>query len=293
MSFPRVLVTGAGGMIGNALAGMDASVVALRHAALDITDERAVQDTLTRLAPDMVINAAALTDLDSIERDDRGALRVNVEGAAILAHACQATGAWLLQLSTDCVFGEGQPGRAHQESDPTAPLNAYGRSKAAGEAAVATVLSNHLILRTSWVFGAGQRGFVHTVAQQLLHGYNVAVASSQRGCPTPLSALVDTVSQMTMLALTGRLAAGCYHYCGDEPVDRLALAEWTAAYLRSSSGQPIGHVVAAQVPPCDVARRAQNSVLDCSRLARTAGIAPGHWRNAMAEMLRQMFCQHS
>src|SRR5687768_5703032 len=154
----RVIVTGAAGMLGRAVArdavrrGHD--VVALGHGDLDIAYAAAVARTVAATAPAAIVNCAAWTDVDGAEGAEAEALRVNGDGAGHVARAAAAAGARLVHVSTDYVFDGGRdvPWR---ESDPVAPLQAYGRTKLAGERAVAAAGGEHAIVRASWVFGAG------------------------------------------------------------------------------------------------------------------------------------------
>lgn len=210
----RVLVTGAGGQLGHDLlrAFADHDVVGLAHDQLDVGVEADVTAAVVAHTPDLVVNAAAWTDVDGCEADPARAHTVNALGPWWLARACERSGATLVHVSTDYVFGgpaprdaAGEP-RGWTEFDPVAPANAYGRSKAAGEALVRQTLARHHIVRTAWVHGATGRNFVRTMLRLGQEGRTVRVVDDQVGSPT---ATPDLAAAIRELAVTGRY--GTWH----------------------------------------------------------------------------------
>jgi dTDP-4-dehydrorhamnose reductase len=193
----RILVTGAGGMLGRdvvaACRQRGHDVVALSHADLDICDPGAVEAALTRECPDAVINCAAFTDVDGAEDDEAGAMRVNDEGAAQLAAAAARIGAKIVQPSSDYVF-DGSARTPYVESDMPAPISAYGRSKQAGETSVAVANPRHFIVRASWLFGVGGRNFVETMLRLGGEQPEVLVVSDQVGSPTYTRHLAEALA---------------------------------------------------------------------------------------------------
>jgi dTDP-4-dehydrorhamnose reductase len=183
----KVLITGAGGMLGRdvttACHARGAEVVALGHAALDISDPGAVDATLAAHRPDAVVNCAAFTDVDGAEDDEAGAMKINDEGAALLAAGAESVGAKIVHPSSDYVF-DGSAQRPYVESDMPAPISAYGRSKQAGETSVAVSNPRHFIVRASWLFGVGGKNFVETMLRLGNEQPEVLVVSDQVGCPT-------------------------------------------------------------------------------------------------------------
>jgi dTDP-4-dehydrorhamnose reductase len=184
----RILITGAGGMLGCDVAaearGRGHEVLALTHSELDITATTAVDALLGAERPEAVVNCAAWTDVDGAESHEDAAMALNGNGAAALAKVASAQGAQLLHLSTDYVF-DGNASSPYRESDATAPRSAYGRTKLAGERAVLAGDPGHAVVRTAWLFGVGGKNFVATMLAAAASGREeVAVVTDQVGCPT-------------------------------------------------------------------------------------------------------------
>jgi dTDP-4-dehydrorhamnose reductase len=183
----RLLVTGAGGMLGRAVVEtaqrLGHDVRAATRADLDITDAGAVRHAFAELRPRAVVNCAAYTDVDGAESDRETATAINGAGAGHVAAAAQQVGAAIVHVSTDYVF-DGAKREPWLESDAVAPLGAYGESKLAGELAVAAANPAHAIVRTAWLFGAGGKNFVDTMLTLGATREEVSVVTDQVGCPT-------------------------------------------------------------------------------------------------------------
>ncbi|MFQ5537984.1 MAG: dTDP-4-dehydrorhamnose reductase [Gemmatimonadota bacterium] len=183
----RVLVPGARGMLGKEIvATLEArgdSVLGVGHDELDITDGAAVEAFLAQAAPHVVVNCAAYTRVDEAETDEKRATRINALGPENLARACRSVHARLVHFSTDFVF-DGRKGRPYEPDDPPAPLSAYGRSKLRGEEAVQAVGGEFLIVRTSWLYGAGGPNFVLSVLERGRRGEPLRIVDDQVGRPT-------------------------------------------------------------------------------------------------------------
>jgi dTDP-4-dehydrorhamnose reductase len=208
----RLLVTGAGGMLGLDVVAQAQraghEIVALTRAELDVTDADAVSAAIARAAPSAVINCAAWTDVDGAEADPEGALSVNGPGAGNVAQAAAAIGAHLVHLSTDYVFA-GDSDCPYVESDPTDPRSAYGRTKLAGEEAVLAANADHAVVRSSWLFGLGGRNFVETMLSLSAERDEVSVVTDQVGCPTFTGHLAPA-----LIELAERGAGGLFHIAG-------------------------------------------------------------------------------
>jgi dTDP-4-dehydrorhamnose reductase len=195
----RVLVLGSGGMLGRAVvrdaARLGHDVVALAHADLDITDAEHVARVVAAASPRAVVNCAAFTDVDGAETNEARALRVNGDGAGNVARAAAEAGARVVHVSTDYVF-DGRKREPWVESDPVAPLQAYGRTKLAGEEAVAAANPEHAIVRTAWLFGAGGGNFVDTMLRLAAEREEVEVVTDQCGHPTWTGHLAPALVEM-------------------------------------------------------------------------------------------------
>ena len=183
----RLLVLGGGGMLGRAVvrdaARLGHDVVALARPDLDITDPDRVTHAVAEVAPRAIVNCAAFTDVDGAETREPAALRVNGDGAGNVARAAAEASARVVHVSTDYVF-DGSKREPWVESDPVAPLQAYGRTKLAGERAVADANPEHAIVRAAWLFGAGGPNFVATMLRLGAERDEVTVVTDQRGGPT-------------------------------------------------------------------------------------------------------------
>jgi dTDP-4-dehydrorhamnose reductase len=208
----RIVITGAAGMLGADVAVIAATrghdVVALGRAELDITDPAAVGSAVSGC--DVAINCAAWTDVDGAESAFEQALAVNRAGAGAVAGAASRAGAWMIQISTDYVF-DGAKRTPYVESDPVGPLSAYGRSKLAGEQAVASAAPHeHTIVRSSWLFGAGGPCFPKTIQRLAAERDELTVVDDQVGCPTFTGHLAEA-----LVSLCGERVPGVLHIAAE------------------------------------------------------------------------------
>jgi dTDP-4-dehydrorhamnose reductase len=212
----KILVTGAGGMLGQdvvrAARAAGDEALALARADLDVTDARAVAATLAEARAEAVVHCAAWTDVDGAEADPNGAYAVNALGAGNVARAAAAAGARLVHVSTDYVFdGARPPGSPpYVESDPTGPRSAYGGSKLAGEHAVEEAGGSHAIVRSSWLFGVGGPNFAETMLRLAATRDEVHVVDDQIGCPTATAQLAPALLALARM----RDAQGVFHVAG-------------------------------------------------------------------------------
>jgi dTDP-4-dehydrorhamnose reductase len=199
----RWLVTGARGMLGTDLCALldRERVTAADRASLDVTDPAATARAVA--GHDVVVNCAAWTDVDGAETHEEQAYAVNAEAARVLAVACREAGARLVHVSTDYVFA-GDASTPYAEETPAAPVAAYGRTKAAGEAAVREELpGTHLIVRTAWLYGAHGPCFPRTIARLARERGSVSVVDDQVGQPTWTADLADLIVRLVSAGATG------------------------------------------------------------------------------------------
>ena len=261
-SDPRVLVTGAGGQVGRALRRFLPGAVFLDRAALDVRDAGAVR---AAFGPgDVVVHAAAMTDVDGCERDEPAAFAANADAARHVAE----TGARVIQLSTDYVFA-GDSDAPYAESDPTGPISVYGRSKLAGERAVLAQPDN-LVVRTSWVYGDG-RNFFRAILAAERAGRRLRVVDDQRGRPTAASDLARALAYLVALDVSGIV-----HVTGaGEPCTWADLAEIAV-------GHPVERITTAEFGA--PAPRPRSSVLALDR-ARALGVPLADWADSVRRYL--------
>jgi len=286
-----ILITGADGQVGWEIA-RQASVAGIEHyaldrKALDIRDPDAVFRTVSRLAPNAVINAAACTNVDRAENDAEVAFAVNRDGALHLAQACAGNGIPLIHISTDYVF-DGRKSKPYTEADLASPLGVYGKSKFAGEEAIRESYRKHIILRTSWVYGIHGHNFVKTMLRLGRERERIQAVDDQFGSPTFARDFAAAVLELAQRSQSGTWpdeGFGTYHCAGAGITTWYGFARAIfelagPALERLPDVEPI---TTADYPT--PAERPAYSVLDCRRLAIIHGIVMRHWRLALAEML--------
>jgi len=290
----RILVTGSNGQVGwevsrrGARKGFDS--LALDRATLDITDKSAVNREVSRSGPAVVVNAAAYTAVDQAESEPELAFAANRDGPANLASACAEAGIPLIHISTDFVFG-GEKKGPYLESDQVSPVNVYGKSKAAGETAVRERLQEHIILRTSWVYGEQGSNFVKTILRLGRERDVIQVVADQYGCPTYAADLADTILKIAAQIQDNRqITWGTYHYCGKGVASWHSLAEATLSLAKQYTSLRVKTIEAIGTADYPTpAKRPLNSVLDCSLIEKTFHIHPKPWHGSLAQMINMMF----
>jgi dTDP-4-dehydrorhamnose reductase len=239
----RLVVTGAAGGLGRAFTAQvppHHEIHPFTHPELDVGDHHGVMQTVVPIAPDAIVNLAAMTAVDACEADPEGAFRANALGPQSLALAARACGATLLHVSTDYVF-DGLKGAPYDEVDHPNPINVYGRSKLAGERFVRDLVPEHVIVRTAWLFGGGS-DFASRSLGRLAAGQPVDAVSDRTGSPTSVRHLA---ARLLPIVLSGR--PGTYHVAGEamswfELLTRLkslgGLPGEVRAVVASDLGQP-------------------------------------------------------
>jgi dTDP-4-dehydrorhamnose reductase len=291
----NLLIPGAGGQVGQALsrmagertvAGNWGRVVALNRSEMDVTDGERVRALIRDLSPAVVVNAAAYTAVDRAESEADRAFAVNRDGPRHLAIACAENGSHLIHISTDFVF-DGKSGRSYREDDPPSPLGAYGRSKAHGESEIRSILDRHLIVRTSWVYGASGRNFVKTMIELGRTRETLRVVNDQFGCPTSASDLAAALLSLAERVRSGEvMPRGIYHLCGEGVATWHDLADAALDMARRRiplAVREIRPVSTSEYPTA--AKRPPFSALDCARAERVFGLRLRHWRDALGDVV--------
>jgi dTDP-4-dehydrorhamnose reductase len=280
-----IIVFGGSGQLGCELVAAargTVPLVALPRPDADITDPQAAARAISRRSPQLVVNAAAYNQVDLAEREPERAFAVNATGPRVLAAACAAAGVPLLHISTDFVF-DGGLDRPYVEDDWVAPLNAYGRSKAAGEAAIRETCRQHVILRTAWLYSGHGRNFLTTVLDLARRQSHLRFVSDQYGSPTAASDLALAILAVARSIALGATPWGTYHIAGASEASRWQMADLIVdAQARITGRRPTVEKIAATEYP-GAAARPGNSALDSSRFAATFGFRAGDWRAAAEE----------
>jgi dTDP-4-dehydrorhamnose reductase len=280
---PRIVVTGAAGQLGRELAAQLAphgTVIALARPQLDIADADALRTSLRTLAPDLIVNAAAYTDVDRAETERDRAFAVNATAPAVIAEHARATGTLVVHYSTDYVF-DGAARVPYDEAAATAPLNVYGASKRAGEVALLDGGASALVLRTSWVYGLAGRNFLLTIRRLAATRDELRIVDDQWGVPNWTRALAAATVRLVAGGLTPlRERAGLYHMSARGAATWFAFARAIVGDVERPRVVPIA---TADYPTA--ARRPAYAVLDTRRFEQTFGFALPPWQQSLVDCL--------
>ena len=291
----RLLIAGWRGQLARALveaapACADVEAFAVGRPALDLKNPGTVARAIADVRPDVIINSAAYTAVDQAEREPDAARMLNCEGARVLAEMATRCSAAIIHISTDYVF-DGSSGSRYVETDATAPVNVYGRSKLEGEAAVRACNPRHLIVRTSWVHSPFGQNFVKSMLRLAGERAELRVVDDQIGSPTYAPHLAEAV--LNMARRVSRAGAqegiwGTYHAAGSGAVSWCGLAREVCRVSASLGGPsaPVVAITTADYPTA--ARRPANSRLDCSKLEHAFGLRLPDWHIGVAECVRRL-----
>ena len=288
----KLLVLGAGGQVGRELCRREwpagDRLAAFDRADVDITREESIAAAMRRERPDLVINAAAYTAVDRAESEPDAAWAVNAAGPGHLAAGCKTAGIPLMHISTDYVFDGSKTG-PYQEEDPVNPLGVYGRSKEAGDRAIRDALAEHVILRTAWVYSAHGHNFVKTMLRLAGERPVLRVVADQTGSPTSAADIAEAIASVVRRIAAGQRRWGTYHFTGAGAVTWHGFAEAIFALAAPWRGPPprVEPITTADYPT--PARRPANSLLDCRSIGEAFGIVPRPWRDALAEVVRELY----
>ncbi len=280
-----ILITGAGGQVGHelAIAASPHNRIALNRQQLDITDPLQIEAAFDEHRPDILINAAAYTQVDRAEHEAESAFSINRDAVADLAFACQQARVPLLHVSTDYVFDGSKTG-AYRENDPIAPLGVYGESKAEGEAVLHATLEQHIILRTSWVFSATGNNFVKTMLRLGKEREELSIVDDQHGCPTSARSIAAALLLIADRYLQGEtIEWGTYHYCNTPETTWYGFAREIFNMTSGYENLKLRPIPGSEYPT--LAQRPLNSVLDCSLIKSDMGIRQDSWIDELRQIL--------
>lgn len=289
----RLLLLGGTGQVGEEFRALphptDVNLVAPGRAEIDLQDPAAIAQVIAAEPWSAVINSAAYTDVDRAESEEPHAFAVNAEAPSRLAVETGRRGIPLIHISTDYVF-DGRKGAPYVERDTVAPLNAYGRSKLAGERGVQAANPRHVILRTSWVYSPYRKNFVRTILRLAAERDCLTVVADQRGCP---SAARDIAQACLDIALRCAMEPeqapyGTYHFAGSGETTWFEFARTIidmTADRRDRSPQ-IVPIRTSDYPTTAV--RAADTRLDCAAVVREFGVKLKPWRQALADTIDRL-----
>jgi dTDP-4-dehydrorhamnose reductase len=280
----RILLTGPTGQVGSAL--LDAlpslgEVIPVDRSELDLASAASIRAAVRTVRPEVIVNAAAYTAVDRAESEEALATAVNGDAPAILAAEAAKLPALLVHFSTDYVFNGEKPS-PYVESDAASPLNAYGRSKLAGEEAVKASGCRHLIVRTSWVYAASGSNFLLTMLRLARSGKPLRVVNDQFGAPTSNLMIASAVAAALRRALADESLDGTYHMSAAGKTSWYGFAQ--AIFEATDT-----HADLAAIPSSEyqaAARRPTNSVLDNGKLAAQLQIRLPSWQDGMRQVIR-------
>jgi dTDP-4-dehydrorhamnose reductase len=284
----KIVLTGASGQVGYELErSLQAlgDLVVLDRAQMDLANLNQVRSVLRAVRPDLIVNPAAYTAVDLAESQPELAYRINADAPALMAAEAKLLGAAMVHYSTDYVFDGSKPG-PYLETDPTNPINVYGKSKLAGEQAIAAAGIDHLILRTSWVYGKRGKNFLLTMLRLAAERDQLSVVADQFGAPTWSRTIADTTATILVQAMLGKAAwwqrhSGIYHLSCQ---GRTSWCGFTEAIIEQAGLEcELLPIPGSQYP--SPARRPGNSVMCSDKLIERFCALPD-WEQALKLCLK-------
>lgn len=284
----KIVIVGAGGRLGAALLrdfARDHEAVGFNHAQLDLGSAEQLRSTLEPIRFDTLINCAAQTNVDRCETERDEAYLLNAEAPRVLAEICTAKGAKLIHISTDYVFDGGQP-EPYTEDDPANPISVYGASKREGEVRVLDVDPRHLVARVSWIFGPDRPSFIDWLIGQAQQHEQVQAVADKFSAPTYTLDLAEMLRPL----LRNEDASGLIHLSNGGGCSWREYGQWALDCCREA-GMPmkareVGAITLADMKNF-VARRPVHTTLATQKYERLTGQSPRHWRDAVADYVRE------
>ena len=290
----KLLCIGKSGQVARALAERsartDIACICLGRPELDLLDAAAVAAALDAERPDVVVNAAAYTNVDGAESEQDAAYALNADAPGALARLCDARAIPLIHISTDYVF-DGSGTAFWTEDDPTGPINVYGASKLAGEDAVRAATAAHIILRTSWVYSPFGNNFAKTMLRLAKDRPELSVVDDQIGAPTGALEIADAILVAAPRLLTQPDRFGTYHFAAADTGSWADFAAEVFAAYEAVSGKP---TMLRRIPTSDYttpAKRPANSRLDTQKFRTAFGYEPADWRSCVRAVVQRLLAE--
>jgi len=291
----KVLVLGNTGMLGKDLIStLDTKsydVVGIDRKTLDFRDLYRIPVVLRDISPDVVINSAAYTNVDLAEKEKEIATKINRDAPGEIAKVCGEMKIPLLHISTDYVFS-GNTNRPYVETDEMSPVNFYGWTKLEGELAIKSVLQEHLIIRTSWLYGKHGKNFVKTILKLARERDELKVVSDQFGNPTWTRDLSEAIAKIvdTIVNKRRKIIWGVYHFSGLEEVSWYQFARKIVEYGKKYDAFRVKNILpisSSEYPTA--AKRPVRSSLDCSKILANFDVMLKPWEESLEQMIREYY----
>ena len=286
----RILILGAGGRLGGALTREyrgKFDVVGLNHPQLDLARPEQVRDKLSPVAFDLLINCAAMTNVDLCESQREQAFAINAEAPKVLAGICVEKKAKLIHFSTDYVF-DGEKGQPYVETDRAKPISVYGESKRAGEENVLAIQDRHLVVRVSWVFGPDRPSFIDAMIKRAREEEEIDAVADKFSTPT----YTRDIAGMLPSFFDVDVAGGILHFANAGECGWQEYAQHTLDCCRASGlslkAKTVGSKKISDMKNW-IARRPVYSVLSTAKYAKLAGVTPRSWRDAVADYIERSY----
>lgn len=300
MTALRILLLGKDGQVGTSLQPRLArlgDVSAHNRTTCDLGNAEQLRTVVRATRPALIVNAAAYTAVDKAETDADLCHKINAEAPAILAEEAKTLGAGLIHYSTDYVF-DGTKAAAYAENDPPSPLSVYGRSKLAGDRAIASTLTDYSILRVSWVYSATGRNFAKTILKLASERDELRIVADQFGAPTSADLIADVTAEIIARYLTSpdrENAAPARGLFNVAPAGRTSWHHYAVELVREAKRQGwplrLAEDRIASIPMEDYptpAARPRNSLLDTAKLRHLLGSEPPQWQTPLRDFIAQL-----
>jgi dTDP-4-dehydrorhamnose reductase len=286
----KIVIVGSGGRLGAALMREyreKFDVVAFNHAQLDLANGAQIRDKLSPLEFDLLINCAAMTNIDLCEQEIEQAFAVNAEGPQLLARICRDKNAKMIHFSTDYVF-DGEKREPYVETDAAEPISVYGESKRAGEKNVLVGRDQHLVVRVSWVFGPDRPSFIDTMIKRALGEDHIDAVADKFSTPTYTHDIAEMVSRFFDVDMPG----GILHFTNNGECSWQEYAQHALDCCRASGislkAKTVGPAKIADMKNW-IARRPVYSVLSTEKYAKLTGVTPRSWRDAVSDYIERSY----
>jgi len=291
MEFPHILVIGCNGQVGwellRALMPIG-KISSVTRAQMNLLKPNEIHDTLHKLKPNIVINAAAYTNVEDAETDPDLAYKINSNAPEILAKIAHKLNIWLIHYSTDYIF-DGQTSTDYRENDAPNPLNQYGGSKLSGEAAIIASGCQYLILRTSWVYGLHGGNFLKSILKSATQSTSINVVNDQYGSPTWSRNLAEATAQIIIHNIYSERTVGIYHITSSGKTTWYHFAKKIIHTYSNFFELKCKHIQSVSSESYKMAaKRPKNSILNNSKLLQDTGIKMPCWQNSLELCLQDL-----